>query len=81
MRIRHWRASVYARQHMLQKHNVEWHQVQEAVASAPELRRGPDRRGERRYYVEGRSVAGRPLTVIFRIEGDTARVITAYEED
>lgn len=66
---------------MLGKHNVEWREVTEVFESASEIRRGPDKGKERRYYIEGRTAAGRPLTVIFRLDGDTARVITAYEED
>jgi len=66
---------------MLEKHNVEWQEVEEVMATQPQVLRGKKRSGERRYETTARTASGRRLKVIFRIEGDTACVITAYEED
>ena len=81
MRMRRWTASVRAREHMLEKHNVEWREVEEVMATHPQVLKGKKRRGERRYQTTARTASGRRLKVVFRIEGDTAWVITAYEED
>ena len=79
MKIRRWYASPAARRHMLEKHNVTWGEVDEVMDSTPQVRRGRKLRREQRYYVEGRTYAGRPLTVAFRMRGDTAVIVTAYE--
>jgi len=81
MKIRRWTASARAREHMAEKHNVEWDEVSEVTARRLQVRRARKRSGERRYQAIGRTAAGRRLKVIFRAEGDTAHVITAYEED
>ena len=79
MRMRRWTASVRAREHMLEKHNVEWHEVEEVMQKSPQIRRGRRVRGEQRYYVHGRTRAGRRLTVVFAVRGDTGAVVTAYQ--
>ncbi len=79
MKIRRWTASARAREHMLEKHNVEWQEVEEVMASTPRIRRGRKVRGQQRYYVHGRTHAGRLLTVVFGTRGDTAMVVTAYQ--
>ncbi len=79
MQIRRWIASAAARRHMLSKHGVTWDEVDEVMESTPQLRRGRKVRGEQRYYVEGRTHAGRALTVVFRVRGDAASIVTAYE--
>ena len=79
MTIRSWRASHHARIHMLEKHNVEWQEVDEVMSASYQLRRASKIRGQQRYYVRGRTYAGRRLTVIVAFEGDCLRVITAYD--
>ena len=78
MSIRRWTAS--ARAHMLEKHGVKWHEVEEVMSGRPRLFRGRTVRGQRRYQVVGRTAAARRLRVIVRLEGDTAWAITAYAE-
>ena len=81
MRIRGWQASPAARRHMLEKHNVEWYEVDEVMSANPRMLRGRDKDGERRYHVEGRTHAGRPLMVVFRFQSGTAQVITAFQRE
>jgi uncharacterized DUF497 family protein len=65
---------------MLGKHNVRWNEVVEVLTGSPRVRRGRDSEGERRYQAIGRTDAGRRLRVIFRLEGEAAWVITAFDE-
>jgi uncharacterized DUF497 family protein len=62
---------------MLEDHGVEWHEVEELLVKEPDFRRTV--RGQRRYAFRGRTEGGRPLTVIFTLEGPIARIITAYD--
>ena len=67
-----------AKNHMLSKHGVEWHEVREVMLQQGlQPRRARTVRGERRYCVTGRTETGRELVVFFAIEGRRARVITA----
>ena len=64
---------------LLNKHAVEWYEVQEVMAEAVHPRRGKIVDGEQRYYVIGRTEAGRELRVVFVMIGnDGIRVITAW---
>jgi len=58
---------------MLNKHGVHWDEVNQVMASAPQVLRGAERDGERRYRAVGRTTAGRRLKVVFRMAGDTAQ--------
>ncbi len=71
-------ANSKAKNHMLRKHGVEWHEVREVMLQKKlQPRRVRTVRGERRYCVAGRTETGRKLVVFFAIEGRRARVITA----
>jgi hypothetical protein len=65
---------------MLGKHAVHWYEVVEVLSSSPHPQRGKNAGSERRYYVNGQTMAGRRLHVVMRIRsGGDAEVITAYE--
>lgn len=80
-RIRDFYATKEAKHHMKQKHNVEWHEVEEVMWTNPLLRKTtPSPNGQRRYYTMGQTSVGRSLVVILAKESsDTLRVVTAYE--
>ncbi len=78
--LKDWGASRSARRHMLLKHGVTWEEVDEVLSQRPQVLRSHDVRGKRRYRCNGRTIGGRRLTVIFAIDGTTARVVTAWEE-
>lgn len=79
--IRNFYATKKAKHHMKQKHNVEWHEVEEVMWTNPPLRKTTSSpSGQRRYYTIGRTHVGRLLVVILAKESaSTLRVITAYE--
>ena len=79
MEINAWWASGAARRHMLDKHAVEWQEVEEVLRQDTPFYRSRTVRGERRYFVQGQTEGGRRLTVVFAFEGPIARVITAYD--
>lgn len=80
MRIEEVYATPRARAHMLGKHSVEWYEVVEAMEQNSPPRRIRSAGSARRYYVLGRTQAGRALKVIFELEAQqTARIITAYQ--
>ena len=54
-------------------------EVEEILMQKPDLKRTRTVRGERRYFVKGRTQGGRRLTVVFALEGSVARVVTAYD--
>lgn len=70
-----------AKEHMQQKHQVDWKEVEEAMAENPPLQRTyPSKTGERRYVAFGRTAAGRRLVIILaREDAHTLRVVTAHE--
>ena len=49
------------------------------MAGEPEVRRRKRQSGEQRYYVAGRTNAGRELVIIFRMVGSIAEIITAWD--
>lgn len=79
MGIREWRMSQTAELHMLRKHGVTRDEVNEVMADAPQIRKGKRRSHEQRYYVVGRTCAGRELLVVFRIFEGVAEIITAWD--
>ena len=81
MILRHFYVTDDAREHILDKHAVDWDGAEDVLCQNLQLRRGrPGPRGEKRYYVEGATKSGRRLRVILALEPpNTARVITAYE--
>ncbi len=79
MAVKEWWASRAARRHMWEKHGVTWDEVEEILVQKPDLKRTRTVRGERRYFVKGRTQGGRRLTVVFALEGSVARVVTAYD--
>jgi len=80
MRLEHFYATRRARGHMLSKHQVEWHEVVEVMEQNLPPRRIRSAGAPRRYYVVGRTPAGRRLKVIFELEAQRrARIITAYQ--
>jgi len=64
---------------MLRKHGVSVYEVDEVMDAQPQIRRGKRRYGEQRYYVVGRTEAGRELILIFRIVAGIAEIITAWD--
>ena len=82
MKIARAYASVPALEYMLDKHGVDWHEVQEALVNATSVRRTRTaRHGQKRYMAFGPTEAGRRPAIVFAVEGrDTARVITAFDE-
>jgi uncharacterized DUF497 family protein len=64
---------------MYEKHAVTMEEVDEVMETEPQIRRGKRRRGEQRYYVTGRTDAGRKLLIVFRVASGVAQVITAWE--
>jgi uncharacterized DUF497 family protein len=66
---------------MQQKHQVDWEEVEEAMAENPPLERTySSKTGERRYVAFGRTAAGRQLVIILaREDAHTLRVISARE--
>lgn len=74
-------ATLKAKEHMEQKHQVRWEEVLEALESNPPIYRTyPSLSGERRYIAFGRTGAGRRLVIVMAQESQNAlRVITAYE--
>ncbi len=80
MRIEDFYATPRARAHMLGKHGVEWYEVAEAMEQNSAPRRIRSAGTARRYYVLGRTQAGRRLKVIFELEAQQiAHIITAYQ--
>ena len=77
--LRDWLISDAAQKHMLHKHGVTAREVDEVMAGEPEVRRGKRQSGEQRYYVAGRTDAGRGLVVIFRMVGSIAEIKTAWD--
>ncbi len=64
---------------MLRKHGVSVHELEEVLGGQPQVRTGKKKDGEQRYYVVGRTEAGRKLIVIFRLFAGTGEIITAWE--
>jgi len=64
---------------MLHRHGVTPQEIDEAMAGEPEVRRRKRQSGEQRYYVAGRTNAGRELVIIFRMVGSIAEIITAWD--
>lgn len=80
VRIEDWYAPPPTLAKMRDKHRVYWDEVVDIMEQDLPPRRTRSPGGHRRYYVVGRTQAGRPLKVIFELEPPrTARVITAYE--
>ena len=72
-------ATARVKKHIAGKHNVEWYEVEEAMARG-DLRpiRAGKVNGEMRYQVRSHTETGRKLRIIFTIERPGhARVITA----
>ncbi|HEY3396777.1 MAG TPA: DUF4258 domain-containing protein [Armatimonadota bacterium] len=82
MKITRLGATTHVREKLLEKHGVEWHEVEEVLAQGLHPRRGKNAPAEKRYSLTGRTTAGRMLRVIFALEDDgEARVVTAFDED
>ena len=82
MKITRVGATKHVREKLLEKHGVEWHEVEDVMAQGMHPRRGKTAHGEPRYNITGRTIAGRQLKVIFALEDDgEARVVTAFDED
>lgn len=77
--ITQWWASGSAKRHMLEKHDVAIDEINEVMETRPQPRRGKRRRGEQRYYVVGRTSAGRELLIVFRLVAGVAEIITAWD--
>lgn len=81
MKIRRYFATQETRYHILDKHNIEWYEVEEIMEQNLPVRRTKSPRGERRYYMKGRTETGKHLKVIFVVEEPgTVRVLTAFLE-
>ena len=80
MIFRRFYATDEAREHMLDKHAVEWEEAEGVLCRKLRPRRArPGPGGEKRCYVDGITEDGRCLRVILALEPpNTARVITAY---
>ena len=69
-----------AKRHMLEKHAVEWEEVAQVLWQEPPIRKVAVVRGERRYWMVGRTDSGRRLKPIVAAEpAGLMRVITAFE--
>ncbi len=80
MKITRVGATAHVREKLLEKHGVEWHEVEEVMAQGLHPRRGKKAHGEPRYNLVGRTTAGRELKVIFAWEAEgEARVVTAFD--
>ena len=75
-------ATAKAKKHIINKHNVEWYEVEEAMARS-DLRPIRDKKvnGEMRYQVRSHTEAGRKLRIIFTIQRRRARIITAIGDN